>query len=210
MDQVSLGRRGPAADILRLLQRQGPQNIRALEAALGVSTNAVREQLQYLQQAGFVTVSKLRRGAGRPAHIYALSEKAQELFPQPYDVVLKLLIDEIVDSEGMAGAQRLLNAVGRRLADAYVDEASAKELPERLAKTAAALEARGIPLTISERGERVTLHAWACPYHRLARSHQGICQMEQHMLQQALGAPVTITERILDGHEGCTFVIEHQ
>ena len=210
MDQVSLGQRGPAAEILRMLQRQGPKNVKALETELGVSTNAVREQLQQLQNAGLVQVSKVRRGAGRPAHVYSLSEKAQALFPQPYDVVLKLLIEEIVSADGVASAQRMLNSVGQRMAEGLSDEDGSLSLRERIEVTAAALGARGMPITVSENGDSLTLHSWACPYHQLARSHQGICEMEQHMLERALGASVTITERMPDGFAGCKFVIEQQ
>ena len=46
MDQVSYGQRGPAADILRVIQRRGPQSVKTLEAELGVTANAIREQIQ--------------------------------------------------------------------------------------------------------------------------------------------------------------------
>src|SRR3954449_3875792 len=119
MEQVNYGQRGPAAEILRLLQRQGPQNVKGLEAELGVSTNAVREQLQHLMAAELITVSKVRNGAGRPAHVYSLSDKAQGLFPQASDVLLRLLLETLVQHDGVAGTQRVLNAVAERLADDF-------------------------------------------------------------------------------------------
>ena len=67
-----------------------------------------------------------------------------------------------------------------------------------------------MPVTILEKDNVVTLHTWSCPYFSLAHGDRGVCEMEQHMLQRALDARVTITERVVDGHAGCTFLIEQR
>ncbi len=204
------GQRGPAAEILRLIQRRGPQNIKALETSLGVSQNAVREQLQHLLAAGLVTTAKVRRGAGRPAHVYSLTEKAHGLFPQVYDVLLKLLLKEIVRVDGAGHAQELLNAVGERLADDVTGGVQSSDLVDQLRKVSAALDERRMPIAILEQEGVVALHEWSCPYYSLAREHQGICEMEQHMLERALGTEVTIAERMVDGHAGCRFIVKRK
>ena len=163
MDDLSFGQRGPASAILRLLQQRGPQSVKALEAELGVSTNAVREQLQHLLEAGLIRIGKVRRGAGRPAHVYSLSDKAQRLFPQAYDVLLELLLDEIVKQDGAAHAQQLLNAVGERLAEDFTGGVKSADLREQLESVSATLAERGMPVTILEKDNAVTLHTWSCP-----------------------------------------------
>jgi len=208
MDQTPLGQRGPAAEILRLIQRHGPQEIKALEAMLGVSANAVREQLQQLQQTGLVAAAKLRRGAGRPAHVYSLTEKAQLLFGQGYDLLLKLLLDEIILRDGAEHAQTLLNAVGARLADDVTHGARVNDLRAQVQRVIEALDQRGVPIALHEAEEGVALREWTCPYLSLAREHPGICEMEQQMLERALHAQVTIAERMIDGHAGCRFVVK--
>jgi predicted ArsR family transcriptional regulator len=205
---VPFGQRGPAAEILRLIRQRGPQDVKSLEAELGVSENAVREQLQHLLAAGLITRSPVRRGAGRPAHVYVLSDRAQGIMPQAYDVLLSVLLTEIAERDGGASAQQLLEAVGERIAEDITGGRQSEDLREQLQTVAAALEMRGMPITIYEHDDAVTLHEWSCPYYKVARGHRGVCEMEQHMLERALGAKVTIAERIIDGHPACTFRID--
>src|SRR5919199_6066662 len=171
IDQLPLGQRSPAVEILRLIQRSGPQNIKSIETSLGVSENAVREQLQHLIGAGLVTTAKVRRGTGRPAHVYSLSEKAHALFPHAYDILLKLLIEEIVKSDGAGRAQELLNAVGERLADDMTGGGQSDDLREQLRKVSAALDERRMPIAILEQDDVVALQEWSCPFYSLAREH---------------------------------------
>ncbi len=209
MESRTLGHGGPASEILQLLQRRGPLSVKALEEALGVSTNAVREQLQHLLTADLITTSKVRHGTGRPAHVYALSDKAHALFPQSYGVMVQLLIEEIVKSSGAAAAQQLLRTVGERLGEELAQHAQGEALRERLEGVVAILEQRGTPITLSEDANTIALQGWSCPYFELAREHDGLCEMERQMLEHALGTNVTIAERRFDGHAGCRFVIEN-
>jgi DeoR family transcriptional regulator, suf operon transcriptional repressor len=208
MDQLARGQRSPAHDILRVIQRRGPQSIKSLEAELGVTTNAIREQIQYLLAEGLIMSDKLRGGAGRPAHVYSLSEKGQGLFPQSYDLLLKLLLEEIARADGADRAQQLLNAVGARLAEDVVGGERSVTLTQQLEHVSSALDQRGIPIAIFEGADGVALQEWSCPFYSLAREMPGVCEMEQHMLEHALGARVTIAERMIDGHAGCKFMIE--
>ncbi len=208
VEQAELTGSGPAADILRLLRQRGPQSVKSLEGALGVTANAVREQIRRLLQAGLINVDKLRRGAGRPAHLYSLSDKGQQLFPQQHDVLLKLLLEQIAAEDGAERAQDLLKSVGARLADEWIRGQPRPDLREQLDMVVAMLARRGMPLAVVDHEDTVTLHEWSCPYHTLAREHGGICEMEQHMLEHALGTKVSIAERMVDGFAGCKFVIE--
>lgn len=210
MDPIVYGQRSPAFEILRLIQQRGPQSIKSLEAELGVTTNAVREQIQSLLAAGLLSADKERRGTGRPAYIYSLTEKAQRLFPQAYDVLLRLLIEEIVKREGSDITQQLLNAVGERMADGFVAGDKSADLHQQLEAITAELARHGMPITIFEQDEAVALQSWSCPYISLARETDGICQMERHMLERALGRRVTLDERLIDGHTHCSFRLHPQ
>ena len=207
MGPVVSGQRSPALEILQLIRQRGPQSIKLLEVELGVTTNAVREQIQNLLAAGLLLAEKQRRGAGRPAYVYSLTEKAQQLFPQAYDVLLKLLIEEIVRREGADNAQSLLNAVGERMAEGLVGVDKSAGLREQLQSIASGLARQGMPITILEQDEAVALDSWSCPYISLARETEGVCRMEQHMLEQALGTRVTLDERMIDGFTRCRFMV---
>jgi DeoR family transcriptional regulator, suf operon transcriptional repressor len=208
-DSLQYLQRGPAAEVLRLLQRNGPMSAKQLQAELGVrSLNAVREQLSSLSAAGLIRANSVRGGTGRPAFVYMLSEKAQALFPKGYDVLLKLLLEELDDQLGHERLQQILTGVSVRLAEHYSSHSGGSELEQRLASLAEALAQRGTPITIDERDDAVILHEYTCPYFTVAQENDGVCQIEQQMLEQVLGRKARLTRRIVDGHAGCQFIVE--
>lgn len=196
----------PASTILRLLQRQGPTSVKQLEHELGVSTNAVREQLTQLQAAELIHVTRLSQGAGRPLHLYSLTTRAQQLLSPGADTLLNLLLEEILAQDGVAKIRRLLDGVSQRLAHKYVGN-PATTLTERLHDLQVSLAQHSMPLTMVEHGDSLELHAWSCPYVDVATDHREICDMEAHVLEQALGQPVHLGQRIVDGAVGCCFVV---
>lgn len=210
----------PRSTILRLLQRHGPLSIKQLEQELGVSTNAVREQLQQLQEAGLVqqhqeqgstreVTARQTKGAGRPAHLYTLTRQAQQLFPQGYDLLLNLLFDEILAQDGASKLDALLQGVSVRLAERFADE-QASALHTQLSHVQAALQRDRILQGTPEQQDGLRVETWSCPYIELATHHRGVCDMEAQMLQQVLQQPVQVERRIVDGAPGCCFVVGEQ
>jgi DeoR family suf operon transcriptional repressor len=200
---------GPASEILRLLQRHGPLSVKQLRAKLGVrSLNAVREQLANLTAAGLVTTTAVRHGTGRPAHMYALSHKAQALFPKGYDLLLKLLLDELFDREGSEQVQEILAGVSARLVEHYGGRAEGQGLAQRLAMLAQAYDEHSTPIAVVERDSATELYKYSCPYFEVAQENAAVCAIEQHMMEQVLGQKVHLLKRMIEGHAGCQFVIE--
>lgn len=209
-DRLSYVQRGPGGDILRLLQRNGPMSTKQLRAALGVSSlNAVREQLTSLMADGLVQSSAVRSGAGRPTYMYALSDNAHALFPQGYDVLLKLLLEELVSHTSQEQMQAILAGVSGRLAEEYGGQQQEHALKQRLDQLVQSFDERGMPISIVEQGEMLLLHEYSCPYFNVAQETSHVCGIEQQMLEQVLGRPVRLTQRIVDGHVGCQFVIDN-
>lgn len=200
---------GPAGEILRLLQRHGPLSVKQLQAKLGVrSLNAVREQLAHLAAAGLINTTAVRRGAGRPMHMYALSHKAQALFPKDYSLLLKLLLDELLDREGSEQLQEILAGVSTRLAAHYGGRDEGQELAQRLAMLARVYDQRSAPIAIVEHDHATELYKYSCPYFEVAQENAVVCVIEQQMMEQILGQKVRLLKRMVEGHAGCQFVIE--
>ncbi len=200
----------PAGDILTYIQRNGSATVKQLEDALGVSTTAVREQLTHLTNQELITPNKVRQGPGRPSYRYTLTAKAQALFPKGYDVLINLLLEEILVTDGAEKLAKLLNGVGTRLATYYANQQPAKDaLRERLMGLAYAMAQRGMPINVVERPEGGwMLSEYACPYFEVAKTHDSVCSMERQMLESALGHEVQLTRRMVEGHTGCHFLIK--
>ncbi len=200
----------PRGQIIKLLQRNGPMGIKELRHALGVSDTAIRQQLQYLIADGLVTATTApAKGRGRPGRVYTLTDNARHLFACECEDLALALYNELLLEQGPEVVHRLLDRVGQRLAAQYKHQVRGLALQERVRVLSRLLDDRGIMSDITEGQDAIILHEYNCPYHELAAAHTEICEMEQKMLAEVLGAEVELTHTIVDGHHRCSFVVKH-
>src|SRR5438552_18656313 len=200
----------PRAEVLRLIQRQGSASIKDLEAALGVTTTAVREQVVHLLHEGFLQATRVRGEVGRPYYVYSLTAKAQDLFPKDYATLAVLLLEETLAMNGAQGLQMLLNRVSRRMADKFAGQTQGKELSQKLLGLVAALGDTGMEVTmmpVPESEGDFVLRTPTCPYFDVAKTHREICEMEQEMMSELLGpgVGVKLSGCLIDGEHACEF-----
>lgn len=202
------GKESPTRQIIEHLQRHGTATVKEMEALLGVTTTAVRQHINTLTAEGYIRRQSVHNGVGRPHHVYAMTDKAQELFGCHCDDLALTLLQEVFNIEGPARAQMLLDRVGNRLAQRYAGSVRGLGLQQRVAEMAGALEERGV-LTdnIVQADGSIILTAYNCPYHELAQQHREICDMDEKMMRSVLGSEVTLSACIMDGHSRCSFVV---
>ena len=85
--------------VLSLLRRS-PRTVNDLAAELGLTDNAVRLHLASLEAEGLVEQEGVRRGAGKPAHVFRLTDEADSLFPKAYSAVLNEVLATVQRREG--------------------------------------------------------------------------------------------------------------
>jgi DeoR family suf operon transcriptional repressor len=199
----------PRAEVLRIVQRQGSVSVKELEAAMGVTTTAVREQVAHLLREGFLQATRVRGDIGRPYYVYALTAKAQELFPKDYATLAQLLLEETLAMNGTEGLRALLNRVSRRMGEKLQDSTQVSELSQKLLGLVAAMGATGMEVSMVsvESSGGFVLKAHSCPFFDVALNHREICEMEQEMLGELLGPGVTVdlASRIVEGACACDF-----
>ncbi len=180
LSDIRLGR-SPAGQILKLLQQQGSLSIKEIEAALGVTATAVRQQLTMLMTAEMVTAEMVREKRGRPHAVYRLAEKGQALFAQGYEELALALLEEVLHLPDTAHMHQMLHCVSARLG---------RQVAERM------------------RGTDIANRLQECPYYGLAREHREVCGVEIEAMELALGSTVTLYQSQLDGHNGCQFQVK--
>ena len=203
----------PRAEVLKFVQRHGSSSVKDLEAELGVTTTAVREQVAHLLHEGLLLATRVRGEIGRPYYVYSLTPKAQELFPKDYASLAQLLLEETLTLHGPEGLRSLLNRVscahGREAVEqrpgkrAFAEAAGSGSLARRDRHGSV----HGL-LAKSKTAQAATfLKAHTCPYFEVARNHREICDMEQEMIADLLGPNVSISlaDRIVDGACACDF-----
>ena len=237
LSDIQLVDRSPAGQILKLLQQQGPLSIKAIEAALGVTTTAVRQQLMTLMTAEMVTAETVRekgpsgpksgptddpistptprtvpvrlsRQRGRPHAVYRLAEKGQALFARGYEELALALLGEVLQLPDPETVRQLLHRISTRLSRQYAAGIHSTTVADRLHELSACLTAHGVMSKVDEAADAFVLTEYSCPYYGVAREHREVCGMEIEAMELALGTPVILHQSQLDGHTGCQFQVK--
>jgi predicted ArsR family transcriptional regulator len=194
-----------AGRVIHMLAGRGPMTVRELVGVLGVTTTAVREQVNRLHADGWLVRTRRRGRTGRPADVFAVSEKVDRLFAGQVDELARLLIDELFARCGAEKSRELLQGVGQRMtrsARAYVGSGPAADRLQRLGRR---LAQQGDLIETGQtlEGLRLTLHR--CPFGSLADQHDEICAMERETLGDLIGAPVRLEKSWAKGQRRCEF-----
>ncbi len=193
--------------ILDLVGRQGEMTVAEMVTELGITTTAVRQQLNRLMAEGWLAREKRCSGPGRPADIFSLSDRAKRLFAQQVDEFGSLLLEEVFKSLDRSKLRSILEGVGRRMTSelrSVVGEGRPEEVMERLAD---AFEERGILSHSSDDKKGASLKVFTCPYHGIAIEHREICDMHREVISLLVGRHTSLENCMLDGHQCCEFAV---
>jgi predicted ArsR family transcriptional regulator len=197
----------PAGRVLKAIQLRGQASIKDVAGDLGVTASAVRLHLAQLQASGAIEAEKVREGVGRPYHVYSVTSQAHNLFYKDYGDLARLLLEEVVATQGSEALPGVLRRVSERLADMYRGQVWSQELVDRVEAWAALLDQRGISVRIVKTGDGFVLEEYGCPYHNVALENRAVCEMERQVMARLLESGVKLTQCVLDGHHGCQFTI---
>jgi predicted ArsR family transcriptional regulator len=199
----------PAADrILVLLKTRGAQTAAALGAALGVTGEAVRQQLARLAADGLVAATAARRGVGRPAQVWALTAAGNARFPDTHAELTVQLIGAVRSVLGEEALDRLIEARAAESRAGYAaDLEGAADLKERVARLAEARSREGYMAEWRPEGDGYLLVENHCPICAAAAACQGFCRTEREVFEQVLGEGVSVErqEHIVRGDRRCAY-----
>lgn len=174
---------------LILLLRRSDQTINELAQTLGVSGNAVRTHIAALQRDDLVEEAGLRRDTGgKPARLYTITSRAEELFPKAYALVLGQVISRLQDRQGNDLVTRLLREIGVQLARSRAP--SGDESEARIAAAAGILEAIGGDVEIRQTDEGWELRSSGCPLSAVVDDHPEVCALVEALVGEITGRPV--------------------
>lgn len=194
--------------ILEILKEKGQATVDDLAEALGLTPMTVRHHLNVLQSQDIVATTRLRhkRTAGRPRHVYALTEKGNELFPTNYHGLADHLLEEIKAVLGEDELQEILRRIGAKLA-AEVPNIADLPLPERMVKVIDFMASKGFISQWEKVQDGYVLHQFNCPYRRVAREHSEVCQMDTALISALLGVEPKRIHGTASSGGYCTYLI---
>jgi predicted ArsR family transcriptional regulator len=192
-----------------LLLEHGPQTAAELAARLGVSPTAVRRHLDALVAAGRVEERQVpagRRGRGRPARSFRLTDTGRSAFPHAYDD-LALTALRFVAAQGgpdavRAVAEQQLAGLEQRCS-AAVEQATGAPV-DRAQVLAGALTAEGYAATASAISSGGQLCQHHCPVAHVAAEFPQLCEAETAVIGRLVGTHVQRLATIAHGDGVCT------
>jgi DeoR family transcriptional regulator, suf operon transcriptional repressor len=198
-------------DILSFLLRQGQGKAQDLATALKISPQATRRHLKDLQTEGLIVFHSIAQGMGRPQHVYQLSPKGREQFPNQYDEFVISFLDTLVNNLGYDQASSILQKHWQRKSLSYREQLGDGSLPERVAKLVELRRQEGYMAefqSIDEYPQRFILTEHNCAIAQVANSFPTVCGHELEMFATALGdCQVERTHSIVAGEHLCGYLI---
>lgn len=197
------------ADIIDLLLSNGPSTTSALATALGISATAVRRHLDVLGDEGVVEARADRRGGrrgrGRPARVYLLTDLGRERLPHAYD---ELAVD-VLDYLSQQGGADAVTAYARRRAEQLVaavadDLRAATTRAEKMRILAGGLTGEGYVAGVEEVGRGAQLSRHHCPVAHVAAKYPQLCEQELAVFSEVLDSHAQQLATIARGDSFCT------
>ncbi|MHB0871141.1 MAG: helix-turn-helix transcriptional regulator [Chloroflexota bacterium] len=193
-------------EILQLLKKRGRATVDELSRALDMTLMGVRLHLVVLDRDGYVRRSTVREKPGRPALVYSLTQKAEELFPKRYDLLAEKLLEALhLDCSESAGA--ILEAAARGMAAPLAGQLAGTPLHQRVEEIGRALDGVGTFASWERVDAGYLLHNYNCLFYSVAQRNREVCSMDGVFLKEILGVEVEQTECLLDGAPRCSFFV---
>jgi predicted ArsR family transcriptional regulator len=214
---TELGERGDRTRtaVARLVVERGPQSAAALADQLGVSPAAIRRHLDSLVAEGVLVERDprpaQRRGRGRPARTYAITDAGRAAFPHAYDDLANTALRYLRDTGGESAVTAFAEHRAATLAERLMERVDrSAPLPARAAAVASGLSENGYAATVDAvanqdsgvAGVQICQHH--CPVAHVAAEFPELCEAETRALAGVLGSYVQRLATIAHGDGVCT------
>jgi predicted ArsR family transcriptional regulator len=195
-------------EIVQQLRARGGVGADELAATLGVSKQCVRKHLEVLEREGYVEHAPERGERGRPAHVFRLTRKAEELFPKRYDLFAKSVLRQIGDMWGERGLNAVFCGCANQTVGSLRPRLAGLKFDARVRRLAELLGEMGYETEVQKLLDgSYLLTEWNCPQAELAREYRQLCDQELIVYRELLDTEVFRESRIAGGASRCSYRI---
>jgi predicted ArsR family transcriptional regulator len=195
--------------IVIALKERGSATIAQLAPPLGLTGEAVRQQLLQLRQEGWVEAAidrdSMRGRTGRPSTQYRLTAAGEHLFPKHYDVLAIAMIDAVGEELGSDAAVRVLERVSNDRVTALEPSVQGRTLEEKLGVLKGWYFEDDPYMDFESAGDDYVLIERNCPFYNTAMHRPALCSVSVNALTRLLGVRVARQEKFQNGDGRCVF-----
>ena len=196
--------------IMEILRERNSATVEELGKELKLTPVTVRHHLDILRSEGLVQAPQVKRreSPGRPQHIYALTETADEHFPKNYAGFSKLMLHEVRGRVEPKELDSILAGMAQRMSEQVPTAQPSETMPQRLDRLIKFLNTKGYLARWRRADSGYVLQALNCPYHDLLPEHPEPCVMDMSMISRILGQAPERVESMAAGSRLCTYLIK--
>jgi predicted ArsR family transcriptional regulator len=203
--------RGTRARIARLILENGPVTASGLSARTGLTPAAVRRHLDCLLAGEMIEIRTVRRpgrrGRGRPAKFFAITDTGRSEFEHAYDDLATGALKFLAETAGPEAVGEFARRQVSELEHRYQRVMESAAPDEKVTALAGALSADGYAasasrVSIGGGGEQLCQHH--CPVAHVAAAFPQLCEAETEAFARLLGTPVQRLATIAHGDGICT------
>ncbi len=195
----------------------GPSTAATLGERLDLTPAAVRRHLDQLVEDGAVEAREPRpqahRGRGRPAKVFALTERGREGFDQQYDDLAAQALRFLRDTGGDAAVKAFAHERVAFIEERFGEVATARPELSPVQVLASVLTDQGYAAAVRElpmvNGQSAgdQLCQQHCPVSHVAHEFPQLCEAETEVIGRVLGRHVQRLATIAHGDGVCTTCI---
>ena len=204
----------PADRILSTLKTRGALGIPDIAKVLGVTVEAVRQQMAKLEAEGLVDAESRPSGRGRPTQIWRLTGEGHKRFPDTHAEMTVQMISAVIRVFGDAGMDQLIAAREDTMRANYKEAMrGARSLKTRLERLAEIRSREGYMAEFRPnedgQGDGFLFIENHCPICTAAQACTGFCRSELQLFDEVLGPDVTVhrVEHVLAGARRCAYQV---
>ncbi|OLB82420.1 MAG: hypothetical protein AUI15_37860 [Actinobacteria bacterium 13_2_20CM_2_66_6] len=195
-------------EVLELLRRKGRSSAETIANDLGVTPNAVRQHLTNLEREGLVVSQPERSGRGRPSLIFALTERADSVFPKRYGQLATMVLQEVQEMGGPEALDEVFARVAARHADAIEKDLRGLAFEEKLHQMVAWISRAETLVEQSKNPENIQMTIHNCPFRNTALKFPQVCTITPQLISRLTGAAISQSDSIHRRDPYCSFVVQ--
>ena len=201
--------------ILVLLKRTGSVTVEEAAGALSVASMTARQHLTGLERDGLVQSEKVRRSNGRPHYLYTLTPHGEDLFPRRYDLLARILVDEVgrltpEEIDGLTVADKrslLIQRAADRLAERYRFSVQGRSLEDRVGAVTDVLHLIGGFAEFVRCDDGFEIRDYNCVFAHLIDEPGGCCEGHERLITQLLQWPARFEAEGSDRVHCCRYIV---
>ena len=200
-------------DILRFLLKQGTATAGAIADHLKITPQGIRRHLKTLEASDLIEHQSSQEGIGRPNHLYRLSRKGREHFPDQYDQFALSLLNTVADTLGPEQVSKLLKRQWQTKAKEYRQQLGEAPLRDRMQTLVKLRQAEGYmaecyPADETDGERAFVITEYNCAIAHIAESYPTVCGHELAMFAIALpDCSVERTHWLVNGEHQCGYLV---